>query len=373
MWELRWVSLGGSRNICHRHMASKSIFIAFTGPDFGQPEVAAEISPGYACWNLKKLPLDSFISALKELIPPLNENVLLNYRALDDDPQPNFGVRQSDYEHCSWGLLLPSPTVESLGGYWETLFLLNLYSPHFMRPIFYATDLGIMRPRQPKDLRLFFHDQNQVQRFSTKAFVEFHKGLVSESVYSVWQADRVARWQKEDWRLFVACLLYSELQQYENSKHVFTWQRESADLATILEALFTAGDDDTGEVGYKLRKRIAVLLSARIPGIEKDIRDLYTQRSAFVHGSFFRHLSRETKASQGMAELPHPPFDFLYKQKENVRRALIACLNLSKAQRGDPTIFPGCNNALELLERAIIDTGLRSTVERNTSYILGLL
>jgi hypothetical protein len=74
-----------------------------------------------------------------------------------------------------------------------------------------------------------------------------------------------------------------------------------------------------------------------------------------------------------MAELPHPPFDFLYKQKENVRRALIAYLNLSKAQRGDPTIFPGCNNVLETLERAIIDTKLRSAVEVQTSQILGLL
>ena len=154
---------------------------------------------------------------------------------------------------------------------------------------------------------------------------------------------------------------------------MFTWQRESADLATILEALFTAGDDDTGEVGYKLRKRIAVLLSARIPGIEKDIKDLYAQRSAFVHGSFFRRLSKETKAPQGMAELPHPPFDFLYKQKEHVRIALVAYLYLHGVFQADRAAFVGCDNVLQILERAIIDTKLRSAVEEQTSQILGLL
>jgi hypothetical protein len=351
----------------------KSIFIAFTGPDYGQPEGVIEISPGYECWNLKKFTVDSFVSALTGRIPPLNDNVLRNYRAPDSEPTPDFGIRQSDYEHCSWGLLLPSPTVESFGGYGETLLLLNLYSPHFMRPIFWATDFGIMRPQQPKDRRLFFHDQNQAQRFSKKAFAEFHKTLVSESVYSVWQADRVAHWQKEDWRLFVACQLFSEQHQYENSKQTFGWQRESADLATILEALFTAGDDDTAEVTYKLRKRIAVLLSPHMPEIEKDIKDLYAQRSAFVHGSFFRHISKETKVTQGMAELPHPPFDFLYKQKEHVRWALVSYLHLNKVYRADPDSFPGCKNVLQILEEAIIDTKLRSTVSAYTSKILSLL
>jgi len=354
-------------------MTSKSIFIAFTGPDYGQPEGVIDISPGYECWNLKKFTIDSFISALKERIPVLNENVLRNYRAPDSEPNPDFGIRQSDYEHCSWGLLLPSPTVESFGGYGETLFLLNLYSPHFMRPIFYATDFGILRPQQPKDRRLFFHDQNQARRFSTKSFAEFHKVLVSEAVYSVWQADRVAHWQKEDWRLFVACQLFSEQNQYENSKQAIGWQRESADLATILEALFTAGDDDTTEVGYKLRKRTAVLLSAHIPEIEKDIKDLYKQRSGFVHGSFFLHISKETKVSQGIAELPQPPFDFLYKQKEHVRHALVSYLHLNSVFRADATRFHGFKNVLQILEQAIIDTKLRSTVEDHTSKILSLL
>ncbi len=180
---------------------------------------------------------------------------------------------------------------------------------------------------------LFFHDQNQAERFSRTAFVDFHRALISQSVYSSWQADRVTRWTEEQWRLFVASLLYSELQQYEHGKQVFTWQRESADLATILEALFTATEGDTSEVGYRLRKRSAVLLSTWLPGIEKDLKELYKQRSAFVHGSFFTGIYKKTKAAKNWSNLPSPPFAFLYRQKEHVRIALAAYLHPSSRAR----------------------------------------
>jgi Apea-like HEPN len=354
--------------------APKSIFIAFTGPEIAQSEAKVEFGPGYECWNLKKVELESFISALQQSIPPINANVLNNYRASDTNANPDFGLRQVDYDACSWGLLLPDTVPRSFGGgYGETLFLLNLYSPHFLRPVFYATDFGIYRPRQPKNAMLFFHNQKQAERFSRAAFVDFHRALIAQSVYAIWQADRVARWSKEQWRLFVACLLYSELQQYENSKQVFIWQRESADLATILEALFTAGESDTTEVVYKLRKRSAALLSFQLPDIEKDVKELYKQRSTFVHGSFFRQIHKETRIVDGFAQLPPPPFEFLYRQKEHVRLALIAYLNLNKLKLAGPALFPACKNVLEILEQVVIDVTLRSAVEDHTSEILRFL
>lgn len=352
---------------------SKPIFLAFTGPEITQPDAVLGISTGYECWNLKKFTIDSFIAALQQQIPPLNDNVLRNYRASDSDLNPDFGVRQQDYEKCSWGVMIPESAPESFSAYGETLFLLNLYSPHFLYPAFYATDFGILRPRQQKDPMLFFHQQKEAGRFSKAAFTEFYRTLVSESVFAAWQADRVARWRQEDWRLFTACALFSGLHQYENSKQVFGWQRESTDLATILEALFTAEGDDNTEIGYKLRKRIAVLLSSQIPDIEKNVRELYRQRSAFVHGSFFRHVHKETRITDGLAELPSPPFEFLYRQKEHVRLALISYLHLSKVLRADPSSFPGCDNVLRILETAIIDTNLRSRIEKHTAHILGLL
>jgi len=353
-------------------MASKSLFIAFTGPEIGEDPIV-EISTGYECWNLKRCSFDEFIPALQAKISPLNDNVLKNYRAADADPYPDFGIRQADYEKCSWGLLLPSPVPGALGGYGESLFLLNLYSPHFLYPMFGANDFGIYRFQRPKSPALFFAQQDQASRFSKSAFVEFHKILASASLYSAWDTSRFAQWHKEDWRLFTACQLFANLREYENSKQLFGWQRESADLCTILETLFTAEGNDNTEIGYKLRKRLAVLVSQRIPSIEEDIKALYKQRSAFVHGSFFRQFYKEIRVRNGLAELPKPPFDFLYKQKEHVRAALAAYLYLHRAFTEDRQAFAACGNVLEVLERAIIDTELRGIVTKQTSYILGLL
>ena len=222
-------------------------------------------------------------------------------------------------------------------------------------------------------MRVSFANQNLATRFTTTKFAEFHQTLVSESVYSVWQAYRVASWNQEDWRLFVASRLFSELQQYEGGKQVFGWQRESTDLATILEALFTAEGNENTEIGYRLRKRLAVLLSKHVKNIEKDVKELYKQRTSFVHGSFFQHIYKETKITNGIAELPHPPFAFLYGQKENVRRALVAYLYLNKIRRADSSLFPGCASVLQILEGGIIDTTLRSIVDKHTTQILNLL
>lgn len=79
------------------------------------------------------------------------------------------------------------------------------------------------------------------------------------------------------------------------------------------------------------------------------------------------HLTRVT------AELPSPPFRFLYRQKEHVRLALVSYLYLNKMYRADPASFFGCKNVLHILETAIIDTNLRIRIEKHTAHILGLL
>lgn len=183
----------------------------------------------------------------------------------------------------------------------------------------------------------------------------------------------MSHWNEEDWRLFVACLLFTELKTYENSKYTFTWQRESADMATILEALFTAGSGDQSEVGYKLRKRIAALMGFHFPGIEQEIKELYKQRSAFVHGSFFLQVRKDIEIEDGLASLPSPPFQFLYKQKEHIRHALAAYLYLSKIRKSDMEEFKGFRNVLESLEKSIIDLDLRAKVRKHAKKILDLM
>ncbi len=353
---------------------TKNIFIAFTGPEMVQESSTHQIAPGYECWNLAKFQLEDFVSAIQGRIPPVNANVLKNYKREPGDVTEPFGISDEHYKKSSWGLLLPDRVPGAFGnGYAEILFLLNLHSPHFLYPVFHVSDFGIFRPDHRKDYRLYFHDQNQANRFKRKEFVEFYEMLISESVYASWQADRMARWNEEDWRLFVACLLFNELKTYEDSKYAFTWQRESADMATILEALFTAGSGDKTEVGYKLRKRVATLIAFRFVDIEQEIKKLYDQRSAFVHGSFFLQAKKDIEIQDGLARLPSPPFEFLYRQKEYIRHALAAYLYLNKIFRSHRDDFAGCKNVLHILENSIIGLDLRTKVRKHAEAILDLM
>ena len=217
-----------------------------------------------------------------------------------------------------------------------------------------------MRQSYNKPLFEFLHYQNQSDIFKNKKFVLFLKTLFQQGQYGNWHLDRIKKWNNEDWRLFSAGLLYSGLKDYENSKNSFGWQRESADMASILETLFTAGDIQNEEVGYRLRKRIAVILSWKFPNIEKDIKELYSQRSAFVHGSFFAQIEKNSKQSYN--NLPTPDFDLLYRQKEYVRLALVAYLRLSQI------IKPG-ETVMFLLEQAVIDIELREKLVNEVKKI----
>jgi hypothetical protein len=353
---------------------SKDIFIAFTGPKIEQSTSIHEIAAGYECWNLAAFKMDEFLRSVQERIPPINENVLKNYTREAAGTGSPFGIDETDYARSSWGLLLPDIAPNALGnGYADILFLLNLYSPRFLRPVFYLSNFGIYRPDHDEHQLLYFHDQNQMLRFRRMEFVEFYKTLASESSYGSWQADRMANWDSEDMRMFVACVLFSGFRQSEHSKDVFTWQRESADMATLLEALFTAGTGDNTEVGYKLRKRAAALLAFAFPNIENEVKELYKQRSAFVHGSFFTQIRKDIEIKDGLAKLPSPPFLFLYGHKERIRFALVAYLYLNKLRKGGAAEFAACASVLDTLERSVIDLQMRAIVRVHTEKILKLL
>jgi len=221
---------------------------------------------------------------------------------------------------------------------------------------------------------IYFHGQNQSKIFKSKKFIRFFKKLLPQSIYGVWQRDRCENWDKEDWRLFVASLLYSELKDYENEKESITWQREAADMTTILESLFTADDSTSEEIGYRLRKRVAVLIGFKFSNIEKDIKSLYRERSKFIHGSFFAEVGKEARNKDSVSALPLPDFHFLYKHKEYVRLVLLSYLNLAflikSIKSGDIKNF---KRTINILEAAIIDLRLRKMVVFNTRKIFELL
>jgi len=357
-------------------MTTKNIFIALTGPEIKQRNKIYKIAQGYECWNLRKFDFDDFILAIKQRIQPINDNVLGNYKSGAQDKRNLFGVTSDEYRNCSWGLLLPDNVPGSIvNSYAEISFLLNLYSSHFLYPTFYVSNFGIYRLEHKKHSMLYFHGQNQAKIFKQKEFVKYFEKLLPQSVYGTWQRDRCTNWDKEDWRLFVASLLYQELKAYENEKEVITWQREAADMITILECLFTAEDSINEEIGYRLRKRIAALIGFKFEDIEKDIKQLYTERSKFVHGSFFVGVGKEAKKENSVSALPLPDFGFLYKHKEYIRYALIAYLGLALQLKRPKTIGTSSEikRPLDLLEKSIIDLNVRIQISRQTKELFSLL
>ncbi len=350
---------------------NRAIFLAFTGQEIEQSEHTSEIRDGYECWNLKKFTLAEFIKALQGKIPPVNDNVLRNYARNEDNTQDIFGITERLFKECSWGLLIPDSLEDAVGNYAETIFLVNLYSPTFLYPLFYAGDMGITRPVHDREIFEFAHYQNQAPLFKRKEFVSFFKTMLPQSQYGTWMLYRAQRWDEEDWRLFVAGMLFSGLRDYDNRKTSFGWQRESADMGAVLESLFTAGDSHNEEVGYRLRKRVAVLLSKRFPSIEEDIKQLYAQRSAFVHGAFFAQIARDSK--DAFNNLPIPDFNLLYQQKEYVRWALVAYLHLAQLVKSKPAPYGGATKVIRVLENSIIDMELRKKVLADVEKVLSLL
>src|SRR3989338_10532592 len=117
---------------------NQTIFLGFLGPAIEQEQAVFEIAEGYECWDLKKFTFDEFIDLLKNKIPPVNDNVLRNYEVSENE-RGQLGLTRKQFEQCSWGLLIPDCIEDAIASnYGETLFLLNLYSPSFLYPLFYA-------------------------------------------------------------------------------------------------------------------------------------------------------------------------------------------------------------------------------------------
>lgn len=353
---------------------SSVIFLGFLGPAIEQEEKIVTIDDDYECWNLKKFSYDEFLVALKEKIPPINANVLRNYEK-DDDTQDQFGLTKKQFEQCSWGLFIPESLEDSIFNYGETLFLINLYSPEFLYPLFYVGDMGIMRPtHQHKhnwEYTAYWHEQNQANLFKRIEFPKFFKLLLSQGGYGTWMLDRAQKWDREDWRLFVASRLFSNLKDYDNGKDPFEWQRESGEMGAALESLFTAGDTQKEEIIYRLTKRAAVLLLSVFPTIEKDIKKLYGQRSSFVHGELFNYIAKESK--HAFNNIPSPDFDLLAKQREYVRWSLAAYLYLAKLVKEKKGGYGQVGSVIQLLEQSIINLTLREQVLKDAQIIFDLL
>ncbi len=348
----------------------KKIFIAFSGPKINQEEKIIEFSDNYQCWNLNLFKYDEYIATTMAVVEPLNDNIVRQYENPDNTP---FNFTQVRFDNASWGLMIPDTIVNmSSDGFGEIYSLIELYSLNFLYPVFYVSGMGISviaKNYEKTELpSVYYHSQNRINNFKSENFCAFFDKLSTESTYGVWEAPRTAKWNKEDWRLFIAFEMFTGLRKYEFRKKSFLWQEEAAALSTILETLLS-DECDKSEIGYRLRKRSAVLLGSVISDIEKQIKDLYSERSNFVHGSFFAKIYKEAKKSP--EELPMPDFAILEKHTKNIRYMLVAYLYLNKIIKEGK--LPPFTRVLDAIEAGIIDTSLRCKIQEYTNEIIGLL
>lgn len=349
----------------------KKIFIAFAGSEIEQIDKIRIIKKNYECWNLKKFKYEDFISTIQKAIQPTNKNVKRHYEMSDQSP---FYFNQNYFSKSSWGLILPDIISDcAIDSCADATSLINLYSSSFLHPIFYVSSIGIItlphilkKICQKYEALAINHEQNQA-KFFNKDFYKYFKTLAPQGCYTTWYHDRSIKWTEEEWQLCMANMMFERLQKFDFGRDCFLWQAESRDIATILESLLS-DKKDHGEIGYKLRKRSAVLISYAIPNIEKDVKDLYNQRSDFVHGSFFTEIYKNTKKT--FSSLPTPDLSFLNKQRKNVRYIIVSYLYLGLLIKKRK--LPHAK-ILDNIEEAVTDVKLRSFMQKETKKIINLL
>jgi len=344
----------------------KKIFLAFPGYKVSVKQKIKKIN-NFEFWDLGKIGHQNFIKLIRKKIKPINKNVIKNYFTTSSKK-----AYQEAYKESSWGMLLPDFTKEVLGSRYESLFVVNLFSDLALPVMFYVSRIGVMVEKG----KLRFHEKakfhKEDKKFTNKRFIQFYNLLLPEIIGTDWHADEVLKWSREDWRLSIACSLFSELSKYQKVKYPMRWQAECADIVAFYESLLSRKKNDGGR--YRISQRIEVLLSGhykdRFSDVRKGLKKLYDHRNEFVHGSFFERLRKETKAypdNKEMAQLPDVDFDFLETQAETARKVFISFLYLKKK-------FKKLNKPIpEIINSAIIDTGPRKKIQLYANQILKLV
>jgi len=320
-------------------------------------------------WNLEKIGEVKFLELIKKEIKPLNKNVVKNYFSTS-----NEDLYKQSYAESTWGMLLPDYSNENWGSRYESLFIVNLFSDISLPVMFHVSRLGVTVEKTKLGIheKSKFHSEDK--KFSNKKFTEFYKLLTPEIMGINWRADEVLKWDREQWRLSIACLLFSELEQYQRSKKVMTWQKECAEIVTLYETLLSRRKNDNGR--HKIVQRVEILLAEHykkdFPKIRKNLKTLFDYRNEFVHGGFFDRLKKATKPypSDTLAQLPNVDFQFLEEQTEVLRKTLILFIFLRKKFKKSKK-YAGLS-VPAIINMGIMDIATRKKIREYSKQILEL-
>lgn len=349
----------------------KRIFLAFPGY---QVKIRGKVKKIGDCefWNLKQIDEKEFLAMIQSKIPPLNKNVTSNY----------FGFNSSEnysksYKHTAWGVLLPDyskydnmPKIDS------SLLVIHLYSGLSSPLTFYVNRLGIEIRNtsiQPNDksnaIRVELLANNKFQKFYEQIFPVIDRSELDTAL--------VIRWNKEQWRLCVACQLFKSFQKYQFSKDIMTWQKECAEAVNFYETLLSVNKGDYGK--FKMMQRIKVMLGKfyeKNKDLEQGLGAVFDHRNEFLHGDFFNRLKKMTKPypnDNKMAQLPIMDFRFLREQGNLLRMTFIVFLHLSKKfEKVRSKTLQGLSIP-EIIQHGIMDIQTRKRIQQYSEEILKLL
>lgn len=350
-------------------MKSEKIFIAFGGNGAPmQQDERHSMAEGYECWNLTKIPFDTFIEYVKKEIPPVNASITdENYKT--DIWGSDIGKIYMD--QAKWGLLLPTPTGQYSRYGYEVIHALHLFSPTFLYPLFHVADMGCwatphseMAREYGQNYQLFMLGQSdQSHFFRTKNFVDYYQKMFDALDYYGHDRSREDSWDQNDWQLCWVHSLFADLRRYQNTgKKQGFFLRECVDLCVILESLNNKKEDG---IKYKLKKRISALLLPFLPDTEDTIDKLYDLRSEYIHGNIFRKMKGFDDGSPSSED-----FNFLEKCTAYVRYFLVAYTYLF-LHRSSFSFSE--QRVMSWLESAILDCNLRAEIQRKAHEILHLL
>ena len=115
---------------------------------------------------------------------------------------------------------------------YENLFILNLYSSLFLKPVFCVNGIGInfLNPKINIARRAQYHSIDKL--FSNMKFFKFYNLLMPEMTDINWHADRVGSWNREDWRMYVIKTLFADFNSLKEMLRV-----TDGNLASHISAL----------------------------------------------------------------------------------------------------------------------------------------
>lgn len=349
----------------------KRIFLAFPTYQVKSKRRIKKFN-NYELWNLEKISEEEFIELIQKAIRPLNRNVCNNYFFPSDRR-----ISEKSYKKSSWGLLLPDYSAGNLNSKDESLLAVNLYSDLFQPLMFYVGVMGISVERRSIELQIKSGFHGEDGKFAKKKFSKFYNRIFPEIIGTSCILPDILLWDREKWRLSIACLLYNRLEKYQRSFQMLTWQNECADIVTLYEALLSRYERDTGK--YRIIQRLEVLLDnhyrSRFPGIKSDLEKLFDYRNEFVHGSFFERLKRQTKRninSNGFPQMARFDFSFIFKQKEIVRKVFICYLYLKKRFKNTKDKKLKDLTIAQIIHLSIMDMKLRDRIQKYVNEILKL-